>query len=167
MIQPPGRGTAFRTSRYGWLIIAIFAVLAFLWIRSIHRDNEAMHSATTKTRLDTALNTGIGDTATVRQGQGFWPCGSTPDALEELMKWAARGDKEAVTRTLFKTKSIGIVGGMQVKILDSRGFLSIQRRVRVLTNDAGEARLKDEQGEFSADPRIGRECWVASEALTR
>jgi len=80
------------------------------------------------------------------------------------MKWAVRGDNAEVKRTLVKTRSIGIVGGMQVKILD---FGFGKRKVRVLTNDAGEAYLKDEQGVFPADPRIGRECWVAAEAVTR
>ncbi len=105
---------------------------------------------------------GIGDTATVVQGNGFWPCGSTTEAYNELMKWAALGDHAEETRTLNRTRSIGIVGGMKVKILDvGLG----KRKVRVLTNDAGEAYLKDEQGVFPADPRIGRECWVASEAV--
>jgi|ERR1019366_1565247 hypothetical protein len=59
---------------------------------------------------------------------------------------------------------IGLDGGMKVKILEvGLG----RRRVRILTNDAGESYLKDEQGVFPADPRIGRECWVVSEAVTR
>jgi hypothetical protein len=62
-----------------------------------------------------------------------------------------------------RTGSIGLDGGMKVKILDT-GIG--KRQVRVLTNDAGDAYLKDEQGEFPADPRIGRECWVVSEAVT-
>jgi hypothetical protein len=53
---------------------------------------------------------------------------------------------------------------MKVKILD---VVLGKRRVRVLTNYAGETYLKDEQGSFLADPRIGRECWVVSEAVTR
>ena len=79
------------------------------------------------------------------------------------MKWAVRGDMGEVRRTLMRTGSIGLDGGMKVKILDT-GIG--KRQVRVLTNDAGDAYLKDEQGEFSADPRIGRECWVVSEAVT-
>lgn len=106
----------------------------------------------------------IGESVTVRQGNGFWPCGSTKEAFDELMKWAVRGDNAEVKRTMGITHSIGIVGGMKVKILDI-GFG--KRKVRVLTNDNGEAYLRDEQGVFPADPRIGRECWVASEALSR
>jgi hypothetical protein len=88
--------------------------------------------------------TGIGDTATVRQGDGSWPCGSTTEALDELTKWAVRGDEEEVARTLIKTGSVSLAGGIRVKILDI-GFG--KRKVRVLSND--------------------RECWLASEALTR
>jgi hypothetical protein len=80
------------------------------------------------------------------------------------MRSAVRGDNAELKRTLVKTRSIGIDGGMKVKILD---FGFGKRKVRVLTNDAGETHLKDEQGVFPADPRIGRECWVVSEALTR
>jgi hypothetical protein len=107
---------------------------------------------------------GIGESATVRSAYGFWPCGSNPEAFSELMKWAVRGDNPEVKRTMRATRSFGLVGGMRVKILDV-GFG--RRRVRVLTNSAGEAYLKDEEGSFAADPRIGRECWVVSEALVR
>jgi len=107
----------------------------------------------------------IGDTATVIESNGFWPCGSTPEALDELTKWAVRGDHSELMRTMRSTRSIGLMGGMQVKVLDSRGFLAQIRRVRVLTNASGESSLHDEQGFFAADPRIGRECWIDSETL--
>jgi hypothetical protein len=106
----------------------------------------------------------VGETVTVRQANGFWPCGSTTQAFDELMKWTARGDNAEVRRTLVLTRSIGLNGGMDVKILDiGLG----KRKVRVLTNTAGEAYLRDEQGVFPADPRIGRECWVVAAALSR
>jgi len=82
-----------------------------------------------------------------RRGEGFWPCGSTTDAFDELMKWAVRGDMGEVRRTLMKTGSIGLDGGMKVKVLDT-GIG--KRQVCVLTNSAGEAQLKDEQGVFPA-----------------
>ncbi len=107
---------------------------------------------------------GAGITATVVEGRGFWPCGSTTAAYDELMKWSVRGDMAEVRRTLTRTRSIGIVGGMKVKVLDI-GFG--RKKIRVLTNSAGQSTLRDEQGVFSADPRIGRECWVVSEALSR
>ncbi|MGD0618548.1 MAG: hypothetical protein ABSB67_12885 [Bryobacteraceae bacterium] len=61
------------------------------------------------------------------------------------------------------TRSIGLNGGMSVKILDiGLG----KRKVRVLSDTVGETYLRDEQGVFPADPRIGRECWVGVEALS-
>jgi hypothetical protein len=102
--------------------------------------------------------------ATVVEGHGFWPCGATAAAYDELMRWTVRGDIAEVRRTLNRTRSIGLVGGMQVKVLGA-GFG--RRKVRVLTNSTGQSRLSDVQGEFSADSRIGRECWVVTEALGR
>jgi hypothetical protein len=101
----------------------------------------------------------VGDTVTVLQVR---PCSPTEDGLSELLKWSVRGDTAEFNRAMTRTGSIGIVPGMKVKVLDT-GFG--KRKVRVLTNDAGEAYLKDEQGTFPADTRIGRECWVNSEAL--
>jgi hypothetical protein len=112
----------------------------------------------------------IGETVNIARGiqsngnEGFWPCGSTREAFDEMMKLAGRRDDPEVKIAMRRTHSIGLVGGMQVKILDTEFG---KRKVRVLTNDAGEAYLKDEQGVFPADPRIGTECWVASEALAR
>ena len=80
------------------------------------------------------------------------------------MKWTARGENAEVKRTLLKISSVGLDGGMKVKILDTEFG---KRKVCVLTNYSGEAYLKDEQGVFPADPRKGRECWVVSEAPAR
>jgi hypothetical protein len=63
---------------------------------------------------------------------------------------------------MLRTRSIAIDAGMKVKVLDSSFG---KRKVRVLTNSAGETLLKDDEGVFSADPRIGRECWAVTEAL--
>jgi len=105
----------------------------------------------------------VGETVTVRQANGFWPCGSTTQAFDDLMKWAVRGDNAGVRRSMNLTRSIGLNGGMSVKILDiGLG----KRKVRVLSDTVGETYLRDEQGVFPADPRIGRECWVGVEALS-
>ncbi len=153
----------------------LFALIIVAFLAYVKFGNHA--ASTSSSGTDSSSNTesrpspstspstaAIGETVTVRQSNGFWPCGSTTEAFDELMKWAVRGDNAEVKRTLVKTRSIGIDGGMKVKILD---FGFGKRKIRVLTNDAGEAYLKDEQGVFPADPRIGRECWVVSEALTR
>jgi len=152
---------------FALIVVAFFAYLKFGDHGAGPSPSGTDSSSSTKSRPSPPASpgtAGIGETVTVRQSSGFWPCGSTTEAFGELMKWAVRGDNAEVKRTLVKTRSIGIVGGMQVKIQD---FGFGKRKVRVLTNDAGEAYLKDEQGVFPADPRIGRECWVVSEALTR
>lgn len=103
----------------------------------------------------------IGETVGIVDGHGFWPCGSTPEAFDELTKWAVRGDDAEVKRTMVRTHSLGLTPGLQVKIL---GVGLGKRRVRVLglygEDDDGSYRL------FTEDPRTGHECWVVSEALT-
>lgn len=82
----------------------------------------------------------VGETVTVRQANGFWPCGSTTQAFDDLMKWAVRGDNAEVRRTMNLTRSIGLNGGMSVKILDiGLG----KRKVRVLSDTVGETYLRD------------------------
>jgi hypothetical protein len=56
------------------------------------------------------------------------------------MKWAVRGDNAEVRRTMNLTRSIGLNGGMSVKILDiGLG----KRKVRVLSDTVGETYLRD------------------------
>jgi len=128
-----------------------------------------------------ADNHAPGSIATV---SGTWPCGSTVDAYNELLKWSARGDTDEVRRVLLRTRSILVVDGMQVKVLDV-GFGKRQIRV-VAYETAAEAKLREESvhyggnprigcrdclvrgvdpGSLPPDPRIDRECWVAKEAL--
>ena len=105
----------------------------------------------------------IGENAKVKGASGYWPCCSSEAAFDELIKWAGLHDEAELKRTLARTHSIGVLGGMQVKVLDSHVGM---RKIRVLTNDAGEAYMRDEKGAFASDPRIGRECWIAPEALS-
>lgn len=93
----------------------------------------------------------------VVKGSGFWPCGSSIEALDEMMKWVARRDDTEVKRAMAQTGSIGLTEGLRVKLLDV-GFG--KRKVRVLGLYA--------DGELmTEDARTGHTCWVASEALTR
>jgi hypothetical protein len=106
----------------------------------------------------------IGETVNVARGtqsngtEGFWPCGSTMAALDEMVNWAVRGDSAEVKRVMARTQSIALTSGLRVKILDT-GFG--KRKVRVLGNYADGPRYAQE------DPRTGVECWVATEALSR
>lgn len=87
--------------------------------------------------------------------EGFWPCGSTPEAFDEMEKWAVRNDSDEVKITMRRTHSIGLTAGLKVKILDV-GFG--KRKVRVLG-------LMSEGHLYAEDPRTGNECWVVTEAL--
>jgi hypothetical protein len=126
-------------------------------------SNAGAHPATQQAPAN-GSRADIGETLTVQRAKGFWVCASTPDALREMLKWVVADDQAEVKRTMVRTHSIAVNGGMKVKVLDI-GFG--KRKIRVLTNDAGEMYLRDEKGAFPADPRIGRECWVPSEALAR
>lgn len=106
----------------------------------------------------------IGDTARVVDGPGYWPCGSSRAALDEMEKWASRGDQTALRSAMGRTRSIGLTEGLRVKILDTG---VAQNKVRVVANRDGKGYERDADGVFPADPRIGAECWVTAEALTR
>lgn len=137
------------------LVVVIIATIVY-GIGSSLDTESSTQSALSPTPTATAH---VGETVTVLQTR---PCGSTEEALDELVKWAVRGDNAEFNHTMRATRSFALDAGMKVKILDT-GFG--KRKIRVVTNNAGEAYLKDEQGAFPADTRIGRECWVNFEAL--
>jgi hypothetical protein len=102
---------------------------------------------------------GIGDDVMVHSGP--WICGSTKEALGEMVKRAVRHDSSEMFRTMRRTHSFALTDGFQVKILD-RGFVSSKVRVT--------GWLDPDDGRIHAYPeekRIGRECWVPSEAVRR
>lgn len=139
-----------------------FGLFLFIWFMVSTYFHRGV-SASNETTAASLTSAHAGDTTTVREGGGVWPCGSTAAALQEMTKWAARGDKAEVFRTMRTTGSIGLLGGMSVKILDG-SVLGYERQVRVLTGSDGSAIHTDAEGTYS-DPRVGRECWVVSEAL--
>lgn len=69
-------------------------------------------------------------------------CGSSPEALDDMVKWAARGDVQEALRVMLKTRSSLVGKGDTVKILDV-GI--IRTKVRQLKTD--------------------RECWLIPEAV--
>ena len=93
---------------------------------------------------------------------GKWLCGSTKEALDEMTKWAVRGDSAEMLRAMRRTRSFMLTpDGFQVKILD---WSFTARKVRVI------GWLDPDDGRIHAYPeetRIGRECWVPFEAVTR
>jgi LSD1 subclass zinc finger protein len=161
-----------------WLAVAGLGALSIAWLvlrvpsganRGAKTQSQGGDRSTTtsvsgeRTSNGSSVRSTIGNTADVRKAEGFWPCGSTPAAFDELLRWAVRGDNAELKRTMYMTHSFALDGGMKVKIL---GVGFGRRKVRVLTNAGGEAYLNDADGVFAADPRIGRECWVVEEALS-
>lgn len=67
-------------------------------------------------------------------------CGSTPKALDEMTKWAVRGDNQEGVRVMMRTGSGFVNKGDLVEVIH-RGFMT--SKVRIIGS--------------------GRECWVASE----
>ena len=175
--SPPSNGVAtlpssrFRMTLervlFGLSLVALIVLVNLALQNSSPPPSSANHATSAEPRSTPPASPShahIGETVTVRHSNGFWPCSPTTEAFDEIIKWVVRGDKDEIWRSMRATGSIAVDGGMSVKILD----IGIgKRRIRVLTNDAGEAYLKDEQGSFPADLRIGRECWVVSEALSR
>jgi len=102
-------------------------------------------------------HTGLGAIVTVKSGK--WPCASTTQAYDQIMKWAAAGDSGEMLRVLRTTRSFLLIDNYRVKILQS-GFT--KSRVRVAGfYDPDDQRVHVDQ-EIA---NIGRECWVPNEAL--
>jgi hypothetical protein len=68
-------------------------------------------------------------------------------------------DREEVARVMLRTRSAALTRGIQVKVLDSGGFLLSERKIRTLT--------LARNGDPAFNPRIGMECWTVSEALAQ
>jgi len=69
-------------------------------------------------------------------------CGSSKDALEEMTKWAIRGDAEKGVSVMIGTRSVFLDQGEVVKVLERTPTAT---KVRIL--------------------KSGNECWVLSEAV--
>ena len=91
-------------------------------------------------------NHAVGAITTVIQDTGWFSCGSSPAALDEMIKWATLKDQQEVIRTLIKTGSTRVTPGTRVKVLDYQGFSKL--KVRILGGVA-----------------TGVECWVDPEWL--
>jgi hypothetical protein len=87
----------------------------------------------------------IGESIVAR---GTWICGSSPEALDEMTKWAVRGDKQEMVRVLLRTGSAIWEEGAWAKVLDFGGFMMVGRaKIRIVKREV--------------------ECWVPFEAATR
>ena len=148
---------------FALIIVAFFAYLKFGNHAASTSSSGTDSSSNTESRPSPSTSPStahVGDTVMV--GPGQWVCASTKEAYDQISKWRVRGDSEEMLRTLQLTRSFLLVpDGFQVKILDSSFIL---RKVRVM------GWLDPDDGRIHAYPeetRIGRECWVPFEAVTR
>jgi hypothetical protein len=100
----------------------------------------------------------VGDDIMVHGGP--WICGSTKEAFSEITRQAVNGSGE-MSNAVRRTHSFMLLDGTQVKVL---GLGIAASKVRVLGQfDPDDGRVHA----WPEDGRVGRECWAASEALSR
>jgi len=159
----PVRGKSHGHTLKWWLGRALLAMLALTLIRVLLHSPVARSAPAFQASPAAAVDqprglANIGDVVMVKHGP--WVCASSKDALDEVAKWAARGDTQEMLLALRRTRSFMLMpDGWQVKILDQSWFT---RKVRVL------GWLDPDDGRVHAYPeehRIGRECWVPMEAV--
>src|SRR5258708_549782 len=63
------------------------------------------------------------------------------EALDEMTKWAVLGDQSELKHVMARTRSIGLTGGLRVKVLDTGGILYSEKKVRVVANAEGRGNL--------------------------
>jgi hypothetical protein len=140
--------------RMGWIGREVWTILALVFVRALWFAPGTPPSPAAPSRGLAK----IGDV--VMMNHGKWVCASSKDALDEVLKWAVRGDNQEMLLALRRTGSFMLMpDGWQVKILDASW---ITRKVRVL------GWLDPDDGQIHAYPdeqRIGRECWVPMEAI--
>jgi hypothetical protein len=72
-------------------------------------------------------------------------CGSSPEAFDEMVKWAVQKDTQEMYRTLLRTGSSVWTEGSEAKVMDRGGFMYGRTKIRII--------------------KTQRECWVPSEAV--
>jgi len=93
----------------------------------------------------TTAQNGESVTITLESDNVYMPCGSTPETLDELIKWGGiTPDRDEVRRIVATTDSVLLNNRTAVKVLD-RGPSKSKIRVE----------------------STGTECWVVTEALRR
>ena len=100
--------------------------------------------------VHTARHARLGEIVTAKREAS--PCGSTPEAFDEIVKWAVAGDTQEMFRVIATTGSSLWTRGSQAKVLDSGGFLYDRTKIRILSPEPA--------GYVAAE-----ECWVTSEAV--
>jgi hypothetical protein len=144
---------AFRSSWYGWLILAV-VVAAIIFVA----NNSGGPTSRPALPPSTTTLANVGDEVMVHGGP--WICGSTKEAFSEVTGEAVNG-KGQMLNAIRRTHSFMLLDGTQVKAQD---IGIVASKVRVLGQfDPDDGRVHA----WPEDARVGRECWVASEALRR
>ena len=130
-----------RMPRYGWWITAVIAAIGLLELAflGINTHGGAPQPRRSAYPAPGSVPFHAGDLAIISESSGLWPCGSTKDALDQLIKWA--GDRQEYARTMRKLldEALGV------------------RKIRLL------GVLED--GKLESIPETGRECWTVREAI--
>jgi len=113
-------------------------------IEAREAQREAQQREEDRTRAPKKSSPWIGDTVRAKLTV---PCGSTPAALDQASLWVTRGDRSEAARTLIATHSAILTAGDLVKIVDSKGYLLPDLKVRFTRSGM----------EF--------ECWVSAKAV--
>ena len=136
-----GEGGKKKTGLEKVLICAIAFTAIFVVIVSSQRGYHAESKAQPALEHQSSLAQ-PGDVVVARSAS---LCGSSPEAFDELVKWAVRKDTQEVYRTLLRTGSSLWTKGSEAKVLDRGGFMYGRTKIRIL--------------------KTQRECWVPSEAV--
>jgi hypothetical protein len=126
--------------------------------RSAMKTLAAQHGQSAAAGAVSNSSASVGGAVIVKPG--FWACGATKDAYWEMTKSALTGKAEMFA-AMRRTHSFALQDGAQVEVLE---IGLAESRVRVLGQfDPDDGRVHA----YPEDARIGRACWVASEALAR
>jgi hypothetical protein len=144
---PPNN--SIRGGRLGWRVVGLIVgiplvvLVATLAQRQPAASIHAGHRQASVAPAPVAVHAvHPGELAIARQNS---ICGSSVQALDEMVKWAVRGDEREMFRVLVTTGSSMWTTGSSAKVLDVGGFLYSRTRIRIL--------------------KTQRECWVPSEAV--
>jgi hypothetical protein len=142
------------------LVVLISVLILGAYLKSGDNATSSDTSSVGSSAVPSTTTAHTGDVVMVKPG--YWPCGSSKEALDEMIKWALLKDNEEMFRVMRRTDSFALTpDGFQLKVLD-RSFT--MAKVRVL------GWLDPDDGKIHAYPeenRIGKECWVVTEAVDR
>src|SRR5665213_1633222 len=96
-----------------WVIgcCVLLGYLAITGITMMHEKEFGKDQTPESAYHPPTSNHAVGAITTVIQDTGWFSCGSSPAALDEMIKWATLKDQQEVIRTLIKTGSTRVTPG--------------------------------------------------------